>query len=453
MADRNLAGIFASALLLPLISLASAAHAAEPTPAQRNWPQWRGPANMGVSTTADPPTSWSETSNVKWKTKIPGAGSATPVVWENRVFIQTAIRTGRKADAPAASATATPGGRPGLSTGKPVEVYQFVLICLDRQTGQPLWQKVATEVVPHEGHHPSQGNFAANSPVTDGQHVYAFFGSRGLFCYDMDGNLQWKEDFGDMRILMGFGEGTSPALAGDLIIVNWDHEGESFIAALDKNTGKPRWRSPRDERTSWATPIVVEHDGKAQVITAATKMIRAYDLESGKLLWQCGGLTRNVIPTPVVGNGILYATSGYQGNALLAIRLGRSGELTGTDAIAWSYKKNTPYVPSPLLYDGRIYLFATNNATLTCLDAATGRVLIDARKLDALEGVYASPVAAAGRIYLVGRNGACVVLKPSDEIEVISTNRLDEKFDASPALAGNQMFLRGREYVYCLEGK
>ncbi|MGE5609675.1 MAG: PQQ-binding-like beta-propeller repeat protein, partial [Bacillota bacterium] len=283
--------------------------------------------------------------------------------------------------------------------------------------------------------------------------VFAFFGSRGLYCYDMQGNLQWQQDFGDMRIVMSFGEGSSPALAGEVLIVNWDHEGDSFIVALDKNTGKTLWKVQRDERTSWSTPLVVEQDGKRQVIVAATKKIRSYDVESGKVIWECAGLTRNVIPSPVAADGMVYATSGYQGNALLAVRLGRSGDLTGTDAIAWSHRKSTPYVPSPLLCDGRLYLFASNNGVLSCFEAKSGKVLIDARKMDDLDGVYASPIAANGRIYLVGRNGVTIVIKSADTLEVLATNRLDEHFDASPAVAGNDLFLRGREYLYCITGK
>jgi outer membrane protein assembly factor BamB len=283
--------------------------------------------------------------------------------------------------------------------------------------------------------------------MTDGKHVWAFFGSRGLHCFDMQGNLLWSKDFGQMKIVMSFGEGASPVLCGDKIVVNWDHEGDCFTAAVDATTGKEIWRMPHEERSSWATPLVVEVNGKKQVITAATNKIRALDPETGKLIWQCGGLTRNVIPTPVCADGIFYATSGYTGNALLAIRLGREGDLTNTDAIAWKYGKNTPYVPSPLLYNGRLYIFATNNATLTCLDAKTGKVLIDAQKIDGLEGVYSSPVGANGRIYIVGRNGAAAVIKSSDTFELLATNRLDDHIDASPAVVGSELFFRGHKYI------
>jgi len=461
-AARFLPGLLILALLLPVCAGRAAASPSE----QNNWPQWRGPLATGVAPSANPPLAWSETNNIKWKVKIPGNGSATPIVWDKFVFIQTAIPTGKKAeklDSPppagggtdAAAAPERRGGRRGggMNSPKPDEYFQFTLLCLDRQTGKTLWQKVAREEVPHEGYRPDEGSFASSSPITDGKYVYACFGSHGLHCYDLKGNLKWEKDFGKMRIKMSFGEGSTPALSGDTIVVNWDHEGDSFIAALDKKTGKELWRQPREEKTSWATPIIVQQDGKAQVITDASNKIRGYDLASGKLLWECGGLTANVIPSPVAGDGMVYSMSGFRGNALLAIHLGRTGDLTGTDAIAWSHNKSTPYVPSPLLYDGKLYFFANNNGMISCLDAKSGNALIDAERIEDLKNVYASPVGAGGRVYLVGRNGVTLVLKQSDKLEVLATNKLDESFDASPAVAGKELFLRGSEYLYCIAEK
>jgi outer membrane protein assembly factor BamB len=451
------------AVVAILALAASTSHAASSS-AEEYWPQWRGPLANGVAPRAHPPVEWSETKNVKWKIKIPGSGSATPVVWDNRVFLQTAVPTGKKIEpspeksgaAPVADDAARgPSGRPrgGMRSEKPNEVYQFVLLCLDRETGKTLWQKIAREEVPHEGVRQGDGSFAAASPMTDGKLVFAYFGSRGLHCYDLDGHLKWEKDFGRMRIKMSFGEGSSCTLSGDKIIVNWDHEGDDFIAALDKETGKELWRQPREEDTSWATPLVVQSAGQAQIVTAATRRVRSYDLASGKLLWECAGLGPNAIPSPVASDGIAYVMSGFQKNALLAIHLGRSGDLTGTDAIAWTRNKSTPYVPSPLLYGDRLYFFAGNNGILSCLDAKSGNPLIDAERLEALQGVYASPVGASGRVYLTGRNGTTIVIKQSDKLEVLATNKLDEKFDASPALSGNELFLRGHEYLYCIAEK
>ena len=319
-----------------------------------NWPQWRGPLAIGIAPNANPATTWSETEHIRWKVKIPGRGSATPIIWDNRIFVETAIPIGRQEGA-AAGPTPTraetpeagpnrsagqppqgrgPGGRGGggFQAPKPTEVYQFVVLCLDRASGKELWRQVAREEVPHEGHHRTDGTFASSSPVTDGERVYAYFGSRGVHCYDFEGKLQWSRDLGKMNIVMSFGEGCSPALAGETLIVNWDHQGDSCIYGLDKRTGKTLWKQARDEKTSWATPLVVEQDGKTQVVVCASGKIRSYDPATGKVIWECAGLTRNVIPSPVVGQGLLFATSGYQGNALLALRLDRTGDLTGSDA-------------------------------------------------------------------------------------------------------------------------
>lgn len=416
-----------------------------------NWPAWRGPLATGVAPQGDPPITWSETQNVKWKVAIPGTGKGTPIIWDDLVFVQTAIPAGKKA-APASEAPAAsrPGGAPRAE--QPTESYQFVLLCLNRRTGQTIWQKTLREQVPHEGHHPADGSFASASPVTDGQRVIAYFGSRGLYCLDFQGTLKWSKDLGRMRIKMAFGEGSSPALHDGKLVVNWDHEGPSFIAAFDADSGRELWRQPRDEATSWATPLIVSHDGQTEVITSATRKIRSYDLGTGKLLWECGGMTQNVIPTPVAGEGLVFAISGFRGSALLAIRLGRTGDLTGTEAIVWQHHKSTPYVPSPLLYGNRLYFLANNNGLLSCFDAKTGKALIDAERLEALPGVYASPVGARDRVYLLGRNGAVLVLKAADQLEILATNRLDDKFDASPAIAGRELYLRGMQNLYCLAG-
>jgi len=448
---------------------------------ESNWPQWRGPLATGAAPTADPPITWGEGKSVRWKVKLPGRGTSTPIVWGDSIFIQTAIATAKQAapaaaaDAPAAAPTRAPvlqaepppdggrrrggpGGRGGGGGGgfgalpAPTEPFQFVLLCLDRKTGQPRWQKVVREEIPHEGHHRDHG-FSSYSPITDGKHVYAYFGSRGLHCFDMDGNPKWQKDLGRMETRNGFGEGSSPALYGDTIVINWDHQGDDFIIALDKNTGEQRWREPRDEEQTWSTPLIVEHDGQAQVVTTATNKVRSYDLKTGKQIWEAPGLTSNTIPSPVAGDGMVYATAGFRGSALYAIRLGKTGDLSGTDAIAWSAKRGTPYVPSPLLYGNRLYVYSGNNAMLSCYDARTGKPILETERIDDLDGVYASPIGAGGRVYLVGRDGTTVVIKhldKTDKVEVLATNQLDERFDASPAAVGKELFLRGQEHLYCI---
>jgi outer membrane protein assembly factor BamB len=324
-------------------------------------------------------------------------------------------------------------------------------MCLDRDSGKTRWQKVAREEVPHEGYRPADGSYAASSALTDGEHVYAFFGSRGLFCYDLKGNLVWEKDLGKQVTRFGFGEGTTPALHGNTIVVMWDHEGDDFIVALDKRTGSELWRQPRSEPTGWSTPLIVEHNGKAQVVTCGTNRVRSYDLATGQQIWETEGLTPNSIPSAVTTGGVVYATSGYQGSKLLAIRLGGMGDLTGTGSVLWRVTRDTPYVPSPLLSGNRLYFFKSNNAILTCLDIHTGKPHYSAERIEGLgSGVYASPVAAGGHVYLVGRNGNSVVIKDSDKLEVVATNVLNDPIDASPAVVGKQLFLRSRQNLYCI---
>lgn len=287
--------------------------------------------------------------------------------------------------------------------------------------------------------------------MTDGEYVFAYCGSRGLYAYDLAGNLKWEKDLGNMQTRSGFGEGSSPALYGDTLVVQWDHEGEDFIVAMDKRTGREIWRRTRDEPTTWSTPLVVEHGGRALVVANGSPRVRAYDLATGEPVWECSGMTQNVIPTPVTDGERVYALSGFRGAALLAIRLGFQEDLTEVpDAIAWRHARNTPYVPSPLLSDRRLYFYSGNTAILSVFDTVTGRPVIEAERLNGLSGVYASPLGAAGRVYLVGRDGNTLVLRHGDTLEVLATNRLDDRFDASPAAVGNMLFLRGHRHLYCL---
>ncbi len=455
-----------NALTLPITFLVLISLTACPLPAggeesisaDTNWPHWRGPGTTGGAPSGDPPVEWSESKNVKWKIEIPGAGHASPVVWNDRVFILTAVPTDKRGKPPADAEPTGRRRRRGPPSVKTDKIYKFVILAVERSGGKILWQKTLREELPHERTH-ADGSWAASSPVTDGKRVYAFFCSRGLYCLDMNGKLKWQKDFGKMSIRMQFGEGSSPALHGDKIVINWDHEGQSFITALDKTSGKEVWKVKRDERTSWSTPLVVEVNGKAQVITSATNRIRSYDLASGELIWQCRGMTGNVIPTPVYADDIVYLASGFRGNALLAIRLSAAkGDITGSDAVIWKYGKYTPYAPSPLLQSGNLYMLKRNNGYLSCLQAATGKVHYANQKLEGIGTVYASLVGApkgqaSGRLYVVGKNGTTLVIKQGPKYEVMATNVLKDNFTASAAIAGKELYLRGHKYLYCIARK
>jgi outer membrane protein assembly factor BamB len=436
--------------LLSLCVLAAPAVARPEAPPQRidNWPAWRGPLGDGSAPRGDPPVKWDEKTNVKWKAAVPGRGSSTPVVWGDRVFLLSAVDTGRKA-APADLPKADP--RFNKKTQAPQTYHQFLVLCYDRGSGKELWRHSAAEAVPHEGHHPTH-TYAAYSPVTDGRRLYVHFGSWGVHCYDLDGKRLWTRDLGRLQTRLGWGEGGAPALWGDTLVVGRDQEKGSYLIALDAQTGATRWKVDRDEETQWATPLLTEYQGKVQVVVNATKRVRSYDLADGKLLWECGGQTVNAIPSPVRFEDLAVCMSGYQGSAALAIPLASRGDVTDGDKVAWRYGRGTPYVPSPLLYQGRLYFTQMNDALLTVLDARTGKVLTDRQRLKGVNSLYASPVGAAGRVYFVGRNGTAVVLKAGDKPEVLAVNKLEDPIDASPAVVGKQLFLRGEQHLYCLEG-
>lgn len=426
---------------------------AEKSPEYLNsWPQWRGPTANGVAPAGNPPVEWSETRNIAWKVALPGKGHSTPIIWGNQIFIQAAVETEKAAAA--APGNAAPEQRiMRMPVNRASKVHRFVLLSLDRQSGKVLWERTVREGRPEEGTH-EFGSWASASPVTDGENLYAFFGSRGLYCFDLKGKLLWERDFGKMSIKMEFGEGSSPALYKDKVIVTWDHEGPSFITVLDKKTGKELWKVDREEKTSWASPFVVETGGKAQVVTSATQRIRSYDPETGQLIWQCGGMTANVIPMPVESNGIVYLMSGFRGNALLAIRLAEArGDITDSAAIVWKTSSDTPYTPSPLLYQDRLYFLKANNGILSCLEARDGKPNYSNQRLEGIANIFTSPVAADNRIYIVGQNGTMYVVRTGPAFEVLSKNSLEDNFIASPAIVGKQLFLRGYKNLYCVELK
>lgn len=431
-------------VVLCLALAVSAVAQGEPNRDDLWWPGWRGPMGTGVAPMGDPPIEWSEEKNIRWKVGIPGLGNSSPIVWGSRVYVTTAIETERRSQATGRE----PQDRRALPM--PTVVYEFAVLALDREDGRVVWRTKLSETVPHEGGH-ANNSHATSSPVTDGERLYVNFGSRGLYCLDMDGRVQWSKDYGLMRTRFQYGEGSSPAMYGDTLVVNWDHEGSSFIVALDKRNGDEIWRHDRDEVTSWSTPIIVPVRGRPQVVINATTASRGYDLVSGETLWSLAGMTVNCIPSPAYGDGIAYVMSGFRGNMLQAIRLsGARGDLEESDSLIWSHARNTSYVASALAYDDFIYFVRSYNGVLSCLDANTGEVHYEGKRLRGLRTVYSSPVGASGRVYLTSREGMTKVIKLGAEFEELATNQLDDGFDATPAIVGDEFYLRGKEFLYCI---
>jgi outer membrane protein assembly factor BamB len=412
--------------------------------ADGNWPQWRGPLGTGVSPDGEPPVEWSEEKNVRWKIELPGRGHGTPIVWGDRIFLTTAVPFGPKLP-PRKS------GRPGAHDNLAVsQRHQFVTLAVDRATGKTLWKKKLHEALPEEGAHYT-ASLASASPVADAEHVFVFFGSHGLFCLDHAGKVVWEKQLGQMKTKHGHGEGASPVLHGKTLVINWDHEDKSFIVALDKSTGKQLWRKDRGEVTSWSTPIVVERNGVAQVIVCGTARVRGYDLSNGNVLWECGGLSANIVASPVYSDGVVIVGSSYEKRAMLAIDLDKAkGDITESPTVLWSRRRGTPYVPSPLLYDNALYFHAHYQSVLTRLDAKTGEEIPGPFRLPGIANVYASAVGAAGRVYVTDLEGSTLVFSNEASPKILARNILDDRFNASAAISGKEIFLRGEKHLYCI---
>lgn len=407
------------------------------------WPQWRGPLGTGVAPNANPPIEWSETKNVRWKVALPGKGHSTPIVSGDRIFLTTAVPYGEKLSPKFSTA-------PGTHDGVPVtQRHEFVVLAVNRRDGKILWQKTVHKKLPHEGGHYT-GSLASNSAVTDGEHVFAFFGSHGLYCLDRNGDVKWQKQFGEMQTKHGHGESISPALYGDTLVINWDHDGPCFVTALDKRTGRQLWKVDREEDTSWSSPIIIEHNDKPLLIVAGTNRVRGYDLANGQVIWECGGLSSNVVATPVAAEGMLFAGSSYEKRAFLSIRLDRAkGDITGTDRVAWTRSRGTPYVPSPLLYGDSIYFLTHYQGVLSRVTAQTGEDRPGQIRLGGLGDIYASPVAAGRRVYVTDLDGNTIVLSHEDKPRVLALNHLNDVFAASAAIVGRELFLRGERHLYC----
>jgi outer membrane protein assembly factor BamB len=410
-----------------------------------SWPQWRGPLANGVAPHANPPVQWSETNNVRWKIPLPGKAHSSPIVFGDSIYLLSALPVG-DAQKPVYD------DAPGVHDSVPVtHRHQFVALAVSRRDGRVLWLKVLREEWPHEGGHVT-GSLASSTPATDGERLYAFFGSRGLYCLDLNGEVTWQKDLGRMHTLHAHGEGSSPVLHGNTLIVCWDHEAGSWLYAFEKHTGKIIWKVARDEKTSWSTPLIIEEESKSQVIVSATKRVRGYDLATGTQLWECAGLTDNVVSSPVYYRGLVISGNSYYSQAMVAIRLaGAKGDVTGTDHVVWKLNRLTPYVSSPLLYDDTLYVLRHNQNVLSRFDPLTGKPRGETLRLEGINDfIFSSPVGAAGRIYVTGRDGSTVVLRHDRENATLAVNHLEDSFSASPAVVDREFYLRGERFLYCI---
>ena len=416
--------------------------------AQTNWPQWRGTGGSGVSTETGVPYEWSESKNMAWKTAIPGRGHSSPIVWGDRVFLTTSI------EGPIVpGAEAVRHYRRGQEYLHPDSVganhsYTMKLLSLDLKSGRVLWEKTVYEGTVHDNRH-KKNTYASATPATDGRFVYLSFEAEGVYCYDFDGKKIWKASLGKIA-KGGMGPGTSPVLYENLLILQCDQEyGEgSFIAAVDKNTGKEVWRVSRDQRRSWATPLLIKTAQRTEMVTSGPNKIISYDPRTGRELWSAPGVISNPIPSPVAGQGLVFVTAGSDAKRAFAIRLGGSGDLAGTSNLVWSYDKGTAYVPSPILYNEYLYLL-TDAGAITCIEAGTGKVIYQTR-IPMAARFTASPVAFDGKILFVSEDGDSFILKAGPAPEILNANALGEPVYASPAIVPGRILIRGEKNLYCI---
>lgn len=426
---------------LLLLSLASAFVLSAEVPG--DWPRWRGPFDTGVAR-GDAPLEWSDTKNIAWKLAVPGLGNSSPVIWGDRLFLTTAVPV---EGGPAQTGDGAGGFGQGARGAQPA--HRLAVMAVDRKSGKIVWEQTPTTAVPHEGFHRRYGSFASNSPVTDGKRLYTFFGSRGAFCYDLNGKLLWKYEPGvQMRMRNAFGEGTAAVLDQDTLLLNFDHEGPSFLVALDAATGKPRWKVDRDEISNWSPPLVITHNGVRQAILSAPNKVRSYNMANGELIWECAGLGHNTIPAPVVHKDTVLVMSGYRNPKMMAIKLGGKGDLTGTDSVVWTTVRGVAYTASPVIFDGRLYVIM-DSGLFSCFDASTGEAHYERTRLPKPYNFKASPVAANGKLYLSTEEGDVVVVKMGNTFEVLATNTLaDQVFISSPAFADGEIYLRSTTHLF-----
>jgi outer membrane protein assembly factor BamB len=436
-------------MALPLAALLAAtpSRAADPG-ADERWPGWRG-EGQGVARTSGVPLEWSPTKNVLWKAEIPGRGHSSPIVWGDRVFLTTAIEGDVVPGAKAVRHVAD--GQEFVhpeATGADRR-HALKLLSLDARDGRVLWERTVWEGTPVDSRH-KKASFASPTAATDGERVYAYFGSEGLYAYDFDGNLAWKFDPGVVGS-MGVGVGTSPVLYKNLVILLCDEDNgeKSFIVGLDRRTGREAWRTPRKVEVSWATPVVASAGERDEVVTAGNQLIQAYDPLTGRELWRMKGLESNAVTTPLVGEGVVVVSSGYPQKVSVAVRPGGSGDVTNGPRVLWRYGKGSAYVPSPILYEGHVYLL-TDKGLVTCLDAKTGEVRYEGARPPVPASIMASPVAVDGHLLLMSQDGDTFVLKAGPRFEVVRTNPLGEPISASPAVAGRRLYIRGEKHLFAI---
>lgn len=429
-----------------VILLAATAALASPAFAQ-HWGQFRGPDGSGTSASERLPVEWSDTKNVAWKTEIPGRAWSCPILVKEKVFVTTAASSTPLE--PAKKGLYFGGNRPEPRGGS----HQWLLLCLDADTGKPLWSRVCREGEPKTAIH-LKNTYASETPATDGERIYAYFGSAGLYCYDLRGELLWSKDLGGYETRFGWGTASSPIVDDQRVYIQCDNETQSFVTALDKLTGEEVWRAEREEGSSWSTPFLWNNDQRTELVTCATNRVRSYDPKTGMLLWELGGMSSIVCPTPIAAHGLLYVSSGYvldDKKPLFAVRPGATGEIPLNDnaggAIAWVQKQAGPYNPSPIVVGDYLYVLY-DRGFFACFDAKSGAPVYTKKRLS---GEFtASPWAYRDRIFCLNEDGDAYVIQAGPEFAVLGKNSIQQMCMATPALGEDSLFLRTATHLFRL---
>ena len=417
-----------------------------------NWTQFRGPGARGVADGAKFPDQWSAAENVAWKTDLPGRGWSSPVVWGGRVFLTTVVSRG--AMEPPKKGLYMGGNRPQPSTS----IHEWWVYCLDLETGKERWKEKVHEGLPPSPIH-VKNSYASETPVTDGERVYCYFGNVGVFTFDLDGKRLWEKQFEPRKMRFGWGTAASPVLHGDRLYIVNDNEEQSCLLALDKRSGHEIWRVTRDEKSNWSTPYIWQNSKRTELITPGSGKVRSCDLD-GKELWSLQGMSSITIATPFAEGDMLYISSGYVMSPLrpiYAIRPGASGDIslpkgaTTNEFIAWSNPGAAPYNPSTLLYRGILYVLF-DRGMVSAYDAKTGKAFYERQRIEGGGSFSTSPWAAEGLIYCLNEDGVTFVLRAGEKFEPLRSNKLaaDDMGMATPAIAGDKLLLRTAARVYCI---
>jgi outer membrane protein assembly factor BamB len=430
--------------------------AAQKPPSRGNWPSFRGEYAAGVADGQNLPEQWDGEKGVaiKWKTRIPGLAHSSPVVWGDRLFVTTAISS-------RGNATFRQGLYGDGDASDDQSSHQWKVYCLEKQTGKILWERIAYEGVPKEKRH-IKSTYASSTPATDGRYVVALFGSQGLYAYDLDGRLVWKKDLG--RLNLGaydvpsyeWGTASSPIIYKDLVIAQCDTQAESFLIAINIKTGETVWKTLREELPSWGTPNIYPGKDRVELVTNASNFIRGYDPETGKELWRLGGSSKITAPTPIFSGELIVVASGRRPEApIFVIRAGASGDITlpggetSSRHIVWSRQRAGSYMPTPLIYQGHLYVLQ-NQGILSCYDLATGEAKYTERIPHQGSGFSGSPVASDGKLYLSSEDGDIFLVKAGPKFELLGTNRIGQLLMATPAISDGMMFVRAQHDLFAI---